>query len=368
MIRKVGIIGLGLIGGSLAKALRSRCDVPKIVACNRSEDVLKQAFAEGVIDDYTTQVNELFSGCDLIFICTPVDKIFDYAQALLPYVSKDCILSDVGSTKNGLYQKIKPLADRITFIGGHPMTGSERFRYQASREHLFENAYYLLTPGETVGPEPVAVLKGLLERIGAIPVVLSPAQHDHVVASISHVPQVIASGLVNFVQAADDAKKHMHLLAAGGFKDLTRIASSSPEMWDSICAENRTEILDALTAVESVIGRFKEHLRAGDAEAIHTYFQSARDYRESFETTTPSRFVHRYEISVDVQDKPGSIAMIAVLFSSNNINIKNMSIVNNRERMNGALYFAFDSEEERQKSIRLLREMNYTVFFDSEEG
>lgn len=366
MIRKVGIIGLGLIGGSLAKALRSRCDIPNIVALNRSEDVLIQAYSEGVIDDYCLEVDKTFSGCDLIFICTPVDKIAFYAQALLPYIKKDCIVTDVGSTKQMICESMEPFSDRMTFIGGHPMTGSERFRYHASREHLFENAYYLLTPGKGVAEAPVRELTALLERIGALPVVLSPQMHDHTVAAISHVPHVLAAALVNQVKAADGKERYMHLLAAGGFRDITRIASSSPEMWEAICAENRSEIIQGITDMEETLAAFKAALIQENSAAVRDFFAEARQYRESFDVRTPSSVVQRYEISVDVQDRPGSIAMIAVLFSSNNINIKNMSIVNNRERMNGALHFAFDSKAQQEKSISLLREFNYTVFVDGE--
>ena len=360
-MKKVGIVGLGLIGGSLAKALRNRFGVEEIVAMNRNQDVLEQAYKEGVIQNYTTQINGLFSHCDAIFLCTPVDIIPDYAQQLLPYLTKDCILTDVGSTKNGLYHKIQQLSKNITYIGGHPMTGSERFRYQASKEHLFENAYYILTPGEDVPEKKIEQMRQMVTAIGAIPIVISPKEHDHVVAAISHVPQIIASGLVNLVKDMDSKEGYMHLLAAGGFRDTTRIASSSPDMWESVCMENKEEIVSALTQMEQVISSIKNNILTGSEDKVYQYFEEAKTYRDSFATLNPKSIVKRYEINVDVLDKPGSIAIIAVLFSSNGINIKNMSIVNSRERENGVLHFAFDSEEQRQKSIALLRDMNYDV-------
>lgn len=362
MFNKVGIIGLGLIGGSLAKALKNRCHIQKIVAFNRHSDVLEAAYKEGVIDEYANDITNIFENCDIIFICTPVDKIFEYAQKLLPFVHKDCIITDVGSTKNSIYQKMKTLSDKITFIGGHPMTGSEKFRYQASKEHLFENAYYIVTPGDDVSNEKVAYFKNMVETIGAIPVVVSPEEHDYIVASISHVPHIIAFALVNNVRLLDTKQKHMHLLAAGGFKDITRIASSSPDMWESICTDNKEKILDVLTSFESSISYIKKCIKEENHTALWDCFEQARTYRDSFTTVTPASYVKRYEITVDVLDKPGSIAIIAVLFSSNNINIKNMSIVNNREQDTGVLNFAFDSEEQRQKSIQLLKDMNYEVY------
>lgn len=362
MFNKIGIIGLGLIGGSLAKALKNRCHVQKIVAFNRHSDVLKLALKEGVIDEYATDITNIFENCDIIFICTPVDKIFEYAQKLLPFVRKDCIITDVGSTKNSIYKQIKTISDKVTFIGGHPMTGSEKFRYQASKEHLFENAYYIITPGDSVSDEKINCFKSMIETIGAIPVVVSSEEHDYIVASISHVPHIIASTLVNNVNLLDTKQKHMHLLAAGGFKDITRIASSSPDMWESICADNKDKILDVLTSFESLIKQIKQNIQEENHAALWNHFEHARTYRDSFTTITPASYVKRYEITVDVLDKPGSIAIIAVLFSSNNINIKNMSIVNNREQDTGVLNFAFDSEEQRQKSIQLLKDMNYEVY------
>ena len=159
MYKKVGVVGLGLIGGSLCKALRSRCNVKEIVASNRSEDVLISAKSEGVIDDYCLGITDIFKGCEIVFICTPVDKIFDYAKQLAPIVGKDCIISDVGSTKGRIYDEMSTLGDAITYIGGHPMAGSERFRYNASKEHLFENAYYIITPSENVPEQKTAEFK-----------------------------------------------------------------------------------------------------------------------------------------------------------------------------------------------------------------
>lgn len=361
MFEKVGIIGLGLIGGSLAKALKNRVNTKTIVAANRSEDVLMAAYNEGIIDQYATDVTDIFCGCDVVFICTPVDKIFSYAQKLSQYVSESCIVSDVGSTKGHTYDQMKTLNNKFFFIGGHPMTGSEKFRYNAAKEHLFENAYYILTPDDNVPKAMVDEFEGAISAIGAIPIVVSPYQHDYIVASISHVPHIVASALCNSVKNMDTEKKHMQLLAAGGFKDITRIASSSPDMWRSICFDNKMEIISALDNLENVISGIKSSILADDSEAVYSYFNNARIYRDEFSNVNPGSFIKRYEIVIDVLDRPGSIAIIAVLFSSNNINIKNMSIVNSREQECGVLQIAFDSEEQRQKSVTLLREMNYEV-------
>lgn len=361
MYSKVGIVGLGLIGGSLCKALRNRYKVREIVASNRSEDVLISAKSEGIIDEYSLGITNIFEGCDIVFICTPVDKIFDYAKQLAPIVGKSCVISDVGSTKGRIYDEMNTLRDSITYIGGHPMAGSERFRYNASKEHLFENAYYIITPAENVPDEKTSEFKDMVEKIGAIPIILSPYEHDYAVASVSHVPHIIAAALVNNVKKLDSKDEYMHLLAAGGFKDITRIASSSADMWESIMFENKDDILSVLDSFSEVIEGIKNDIISDKKENVYNYFLDAQQYRNTFATATPKAFVKRYEIDVDVLDRPGSIAIIAVLFSSNGINIKNMGIVNSRENNSGALTFAFDSEEDRQKSVALLRDMNYDV-------
>ena len=361
MFQKVGIIGLGLIGGSLAKALKERLHTPEIIAVNRSEDTLKDAYKEGVIDAYATEVTSTFSGCDVVFLCTPVDTIAFYAEQIAKFVSPTCVVSDVGSTKTEIFRAMTSYRGRFRYIGGHPMTGSEKLRYHASKAHLFENAYYVLTPAEDVPASQTEAFRQGLLAFGAIPVVVSPQLHDEVVASISHVPHIIASALCQSVQEQDTPDHLMRLLAAGGFKDITRIASSSPEMWTSICLENQAPILSSLTHLETVIHQVKEEIARGDRDQLWKYFENARTYRNSFATTTPGAFVKRYDISVDVIDKPGSIAIIAVLFSSNNINIKNMSIVNNREQECGVVRFSFENEIERQKSVALLQSMNYEV-------
>ena len=362
MLDKVGIIGLGLIGGSLAKALKNRCNVKKIVAVNRSIEALVLAKSQGFIDEYDLQITDMFKGCEIIFICTPVDKIVSYAKELIPYLDKSCIVTDVGSTKGHICRQVAALSPSYTFIGGHPMTGSERFRFQAAKEHLFENAYYILTPLKETPKEKTALLSSITKQIGAIPVRLDADEHDGIVAAISHVPHVIASALVNTVHDLDSPAGMMHLLAAGGFKDITRIASASPEMWESICLDNQQPILKVLDHLESIISNAKANITQAGRQPLHDFFDSARVYRDTFRNVTPKSLVERYEITVDVVDRPGSIAIIAVVFCAHNINIKNISIINNREQENGVLFFAFDSEEDRQKSILLLKSLNYEVF------
>ncbi len=359
-MKKIGIIGLGLIGGSLARALKARCQF-EIVATNRSETPLLAAYKEGVIDRYTCAVDETFAGCDIVFVCTPVNKIMGYVEALRQYVSEDCLITDVGSTKATLYHEAAAMGT-LRYIGGHPMAGSEKIGYSESKEYLFENAYYIITPLPTVPEAVVSEFSEILKKIGAIPIRIPADKHDFVVAAISHTPHIIASALVNNVKNLETDDHLLQALAAGGFKDITRIASSSPEMWNSICLENKSEILKVLGSFIGVLNEMETMVAKGDGDALFAFFQSAKQFRDSFHSKQSNVYVPSYEILLDVVDRPGCIATIATLLSVNNINIKNIGILNSREYQDGIMQILVENEPDREKSVRLLKEMNFNVY------
>ena len=229
-----GFIGLGLIGGSIARALKRSCPQVRIMAYMRTRSKLEQAKADGIVDVILDGIDETLSQCDLIFLCTPVEYNAQYLRAIRPYLKDGALITDVGSTKMSIHEEIlrQGLADR--FVGGHPMAGSEKTGYENSSDHLLENAYYIVTPPEGVSevlplpeqPENVRRILAVAEAIGAIPMVLDYREHDRVVAAISHLPHLVASSLVNLVKDSDTPMGTMKQVAAGGFKDITRIASS----------------------------------------------------------------------------------------------------------------------------------------------
>lgn len=358
-MKKVGIIGLGLIGGSLAKALKKRADF-EIIAFNRSEEVLISAYNEGIVSIYSGSDLTIFRDCDLIFICTPVDKITSYVDRLLPIIKKDCVITDVGSTKANIFSQMLEYKE-TAFIGGHPMAGSEQIGYKAAKEYLFENAYYVITPTPYVNKEQIDEFIKIIEILGALPIVIDAQEHDNAVAAISHVPHVIAAALVNMVKRLDNNRNLLHTLAAGGFKDITRIASSSPEMWSSISIENKQEVLKIIKDFKNTIVEFEKELEEENADNIYSFYESSKNYRDGF-SSGGSSISKTFSVLVDVFDKPGIIATISTMLSVNNINIKNIGISNNREYSDGILQIVLDNEEDRKKSINLLREMNFVVY------
>lgn len=354
----IGIIGLGLIGGSVAKALKEKTDI-KIVAMNRSEGSLLSAFNDKVIDEYSLDDMSIFKDCDVVFVCTTVDTIPEYIDKIKPYIKRDCILTDVGSTKKVICDKLAGV-EGISFIGGHPMAGSEQTGYKSAKAHLFENAFYIFTPLKGISQKQIDTMTKLAEIMGATPVVITPEKHDYTVAAISHVPHIVASSLVTTVQKLADKEGYMHSFAAGGFRDITRIASSSPDVWNSICKDNKGPILKVLDTYIKQIENIRDELEENND--IYSFFENARDYRNTFEKRNENTICKVYEIAVDVVDKPGAIATIATLLSVNGVNIKNIGILNTRDYNDGALYIAFENEAHKDKAITILESMNYKTF------
>jgi prephenate dehydrogenase len=244
---KIGVVGLGIIGGSIVKAVSKKGLAECVVAYNRNAEVTAKALAEGTIQQAAYEINDSFRDCEIIFICVPVDIVPFYVNKLSGLVNSECILTDVGSTKMNVVNAIREIPLDCTFIGGHPMAGSESAGYNAARHTLFENAYYVLTPFNDTNKTHLNKLIEFIAALGGLPVIMEPSVHDYVTAAISHAPHVFASAIVNMIKQLDDGDKLMHTLAAGGFKDLTRIASSSPVIWESICLANSENILKILS-------------------------------------------------------------------------------------------------------------------------
>lgn len=357
----IGIIGLGLMGGSLAKAIREKCAPSLITAYDIHETSLNQALGEGVIDAISDDDYKAFGSCDLIFLCAPVQKNMVSLKKLIAVTPSTCVITDIGSTKKEIIDLAKTL-DCHHFIGGHPMTGSEKSGIIASNSHLYENAYYILTPTPQTPDGMTKLLSSIITEIGALPIIVEPEDHDYITATISHVPHLIASSMVNMVKKLDNTKGQMHTLAAGGFKDITRIASSSPDMWQQICLTNKHKIMDIIDCFQNELKSIKEHIQQNHSEEIWHFFADSRDYRNSFSDHATGSIIKTYKVTVDVVDEPGIIAKIATVLSHNGINIKNIGINNNREHEEGVLEILFYDAHSRDMSIQILTGMAYKIY------
>lgn len=359
---KVTIIGLGLIGGSLAKAMREKLEMRDITAVDRDSSALGLALEQGVIGKGLVTPDETVYGSDIIFICTPVGQIPAYIDELAPKVKDTCIITDAGSTKGAIISHVERLPHSFRFVGGHPMAGTEKSGYQNSLPHLFENAYYILTPARGASGESVKTLSSLVEAIGAIPVVMTAEEHDMAVAGISHLPHVAAAALVNTVRDIDNDTGRLQTLSAGGFRDITRIASSSPGMWENIALSNRDHLLEVLKQMEQKLSDFVRYLENGDSGKIYDFFDSARQFRDSISGYEQGLLPRIHRIIVDVQDRPGIIGEIATILGRHNINIKNIYVANSRESEQGCLVITLPDADSVNMAFDLLTETGYKVF------
>lgn len=359
---KIGFIGLGLIGGSVAKAIRKYYPDHELIAFDKSRETLALAVQEGTIDTACSSIDDNFKGCSYIFLCAPVSCNTAYLSQLKEIVKDDCILTDVGSVKTSIHEEIIVLNMEENFIGGHPMAGSEKSGFANSKAHLIENAYYILTPSAKVSEEKVLAYQELVSSLKALPVVLDYHEHDYVTGTISHLPHIIASSLVNFVRDTDTKDELMKALAAGGFKDLTRIASSSPVMWQQICLKNGENISRILGEYIEALKTAKDAVDSGNEKSLYTLFESSRDYRDSMPNSSAGPIKKQFAVYCDIIDEAGGIATIATILASNNINIKNIGIIHNREFEEGVLRIEFYDGASSAKAAELLQKYRYIVY------
>lgn len=360
-----GFIGLGLIGGSIARALRQFHPDYKLIGYDIQSDSTALAVKDGVLDTALSEINEAFSCCDYIFLCAPVSFNDENLLKLKQFLSPDCLLTDVGSVKTGIHTHIEALGLNSQFIGGHPMAGSERTGYVNSKAILLENAYYILTPSKEVSAEKVNEYRELAASLGAIPLILSCDQHDYVTAAISHLPHVIAASLVNLIKNKDSGNGIMKMIAAGGFKDITRIASSSPDVWQQICLTNTENILTLLDDYITSLTEIRKHLAEHKEDSIYNFFDDARRYRDSFIDASRGPIKKSYVLNIEIADKPGALSSVATILAEHNISIKNIGIIHNREQQDGALKIEFYAKESIEAAKMTLEAKGYNIHSDS---
>jgi prephenate dehydrogenase len=358
---QIGFIGLGLIGGSIAKAIKQKYPQTTIIGHASHLDTIEQAYKAGVIsNDKLLDISE-FASCDVLFLCSPVGVNVSYLEQLAPLLSKDTILTDVGSVKGDIHRAVERLGFTAQFIGGHPMTGSEKTGFASSSPGLLENAYYILTSANEQLSDDVDAFASYIASLGAIPIKLSPSEHDFATAAISHLPHVISATLVNLVKANDTDKEILRTIAAGGFKDITRISSSSPVMWQHICQANKDEILHLTDLYMESFQQFQDAIRAEDATRIHQLFQNAKNYRDSMQTQSTGILPQSFEFYCDLIDEAGGIATIATILAAHGLNIKNIGIVHDREFEEGVLHIEMYDHDSMEQAITLLQHHRYTV-------
>lgn len=359
----IGFVGLGLIGGSIAKSIRGKYRQNyELLAYDIDNTSLRKAQDDAIIDYCYSAISDFpIEKCNIIFLCAPVIYNNDNLQLIQSRINPNCILTDVGSVKEEIMKFIQKADLSDQFIGGHPMAGSEKSGFENSSATLLENAYYVLTPTVTVPQIMSERLIELIRDIGALPIIMTASKHDYTVAGVSHLPHIISASLVNLVKNHDSDDQLMKLIAAGGFKDITRISSSSPDMWSQISFMNKNNIISLLDDFILSLQNTRNSISMNDVADVYNLFSSAKEYREELSDQSSGPLKELYRIYIDLKDEPGVLANIVSLLAEHNINIKNIGISHNREFENGALRIEFYDLQSLKDSIIILNNHNYSI-------
>lgn len=363
---RVFIIGLGLIGGSLALCIKKAHPHSHIVGYDVNGEQSRLAKMLGVIDEKVENIPEGAKDADLIIIAIPVTEVLRTIDLLKDVPLKpNCIITDTGSTKVKIVKKAEIFKEKgITFIGGHPMAGSHKSGVIAAKELLFENAFYLFTPESHVDELAINRLKTWLKGTKAKFLVIAPEEHDYLTGVISHFPHVIAASLVHQAEKTSRKQSLVTRLAAGGFRDITRIASSSPEMWRDISLHNKEVLIDLLAQWQHEMEQVKQMLENEDGEKLYEYFSVAKQYRDELPMKEKGAIPSFYDLYVEIPDYPGVISEITGYLAEENISITNIRIRETRESVYGALRLSFQTEKDRERAAKCIsRKTNYEISY-----
>lgn len=361
--KKVFVIGLGLIGGSLALAIKKQHRSVTMIGCDIDREQLAMAESLGVIDK-SADLSEGVQDADLIILAAPVMRTEEIIDQLMGCTFKEgAIITDVGSTKQTTMKKAEQLRGKgVVFIGGHPLAGSHKSGVTAASARLFENAFYVLIPNGSGNNEHSEELKGWLSGTNATFIEMTAEEHDRIVGVISHFPHVVAASLVHELSRMNHERFDVRTLAAGGFRDITRIASSSPAMWHDILIHNRSVLLEVMEQWEREMDRVKSMIEKADSERIYAYFEDAKRFRDTLPQRKKGAIPPLYDLYVDIPDYPGIIAKVTEVIAQAGISITNIQIIEMREDIIGVLRVSFRSEEDRNAAVEILNEENYKTY------
>ncbi len=330
------MLGTGLLGTSVAMAAARAgaavrgWDVDPGAAARAAErsGLERSATADGAV-----------AGADLVVVCTPIPTIASLAAAALA-AAPDAIVTDVGSITGPVARELADLAapdDRARFVPGHPMGGSERSGPDHASASLLDGIVWVLSPGDDADPAAVETLETWVGSLGARPVRMPADRHDRLVAFVSHLPQVASTALMDVAATEESDEPEILLLAAGGFRDLTRLASSDASLWSSILLENRDQIADAIALYQGRLDRLREDLLAGRAEDVRSTFARAKEARLRL-AAKPQVKAGVAVLRVEVPDRPGALARLTALLAEGDVNIEDLQIVHSPEGGRGTVH------------------------------
>lgn len=353
MVANIFIIGLGLIGGSLGLALRGTPPVKTVNGFDIDPQTMQQALQIGAIDAGLT-LTAGAAEADVIIICAPLRFYAGIIKKIKPHLKPGCIVTDVGSTKQPIMQLFKDIPDNIYCVGGHPMAGAEIKGINGADRYLFENAVYVLTPEDNIPQQQLNFLSDLLSATGARIRIMLASLHDQLVATVSHIPHLSAVALVHLT----DGREEDLMMAAGGFRDTTRIASSTPELWEDILFSNRDILLDKLDELIAQLTDIKSALQTGDTCAMHEKLSRAKAIRDLIPRASRGLMPGFSDIICIVPDQPGIIGFLGSILNQYNINIVDIEILRVREGDGGTIRLGVPSPDDAQQAVQALLDHN----------
>lgn len=364
MAKTIYIAGLGLIGASMALGIKRDHPDYEILGYNRSQASRDIALERGMIDRATDNFASFAPLADVIILTLPIKQTIAFLQELATLKLKEgVIISDAGSTKSAIVATAeKCFADKpVRFVGAHPMAGSHKTGAASADVNLFENAYYIFTPSSLTTQDTLEEMKGLLSGLHARFIEIDATEHDRVTSQISHFPHILASGLME--QTASYAEEHemARRFAAGGFRDMTRIAESEPGMWTSILLSNRETIIERIEDFKRRLDEVGQAISMGDENQIWNFFNQAREQRQAMEIHKRGGVDSSFDLYVDVPDEENVILRILEL-------LRGTSLVNihineeNREDVHGILQISFKNAQDLKRAEQVITEnTDYTV-------
>jgi len=358
---RVAIIGVGLIGGSLGMSLCARAVAEEVVGAGSRVDNLQLAVEHSAIHRYAETPADGVAGAELVIIATPVSATIPLLAELAPYLAPGAVVTDVGSVKAEIVREAENLLPPgITFVGGHPMAGSEHAGIMGADPYLFENAFYVLTPTQRTCRKALKAVKRLAFAVGARVIEMEPERHDLAVAAVSHLPHLLAAALVNTVAQMPESDA-MLPLAAGGFRDTTRIAAGNPLMWRDIFTANRSQVLSMIKHFKTELDIFEAMIQNGNGDETRKRLEQAQAARLSLPSKTKGYLPQLFEVVLTVPDQPGVIGAFSAHLTERGINICDIEILRVREGEGGTIRLGFASALEQDNALKVLMEEGYTV-------
>jgi prephenate dehydrogenase len=358
--RNISIVGVGLIGGSFGLALKRRFRNVTVTGLD-TPSVLRNARQRGAIDIAEQNLRTAVSSADIVLLACPTKTILRLLPHVARYTSPNTIVTDVGSVKSSIVRRGEKLFPAGNFIGGHPMAGVELSGIDAAHPLLLENAVYVLTPAANTTKPLLRRLARFLHALGTRVAIMDAETHDDVAAAVSHLPQLAAVALMNVVGGKHRSARQRLELAAGGFRDMTRIASSRFEMWNDILKLNSRQIDEAVEMLITELQRYRALLKSKKHQALRQHFDRARLFRNAIPKNMKG-FLHTLsDLSVYVDDRPGELAKMTGALARAKINVKDVELMKVREGSGGTFRLSFETREIAQRAAQLLRKSGFEV-------